>query len=400
MNSMPGTWAPISVPAGPVGVNLVYDKLLRALDGGEILAPIPQVSRHFPAALVARIESAINPDFAPQPGTVAILTTSGSTGNPRAVEFTVDSLIALNAHINTGAVIDQQFDAAPQWIAALPVTSIGGLNVLTRAADTGMSPIPLASVAGAAAFSIDEVVVAVNQCVHAPAAISLVPTQLRRLLGSEEGTNALKRCALVLIGGSSTPVSDQIRCLDEGISVAFTYGMTETTGGCVFSGKPAPGVEISIDATTSVITIAGTTIASGYRPSQTDLNEPEVSGATFQPFNSHFTTSDVGDIGADGSLHVLGRIDDIVIVNGVNISLGAIKEVLDSEPTITDSFVMPNLTALVVATTPLGEFEERLRTEIAQQLGALAVPSFLAVSELPHLPNGKHDRTQIQNLYG
>lgn len=400
MNSMPGTWAPISVPAGPAGVNLVYDKLLRALDGGEILAPIAQVSRHFPAALVARIESAINPDFAPQPGTAAILTTSGSTGNPRAVEFSVDSLTALNAHINTGAVIDQQFDTAPQWIAALPVTSIGGLNVLTRAADTGMSPIPLASVAGATAFSIDEVVVAVNQCAHAPAAISLVPTQLRRLLGSEEGTNALKRCALVLIGGSSTPVSDQIRCLDEGIPVAFTYGMTETTGGCVFSGTPAPGVEISIDATTSVITIAGTTIASGYRPSVADQDELELSTAKFQPFNSSFTTSDVGDVDSDGSLHVLGRIDDIVIINGVNISLGAIKDIIDSEPTITDSFILPNLTALIVVHGPEREFEEKLRAEIAQQLGSLAIPRFLTVPELPHLPNGKHDRTQIQNLYG
>lgn len=392
MISGQGTWKPISVPSGPAGVHLVHDALRRAFDGDGLVAPIPQVSRHFPAALVARIDSALNQSFSCQPDTVVIVTTSGSTGNPRAVEINLDSLTALNSFINTGQVIDQEFDSALQWIAALPVTSIGGLNVLTRAVDSGLPPIPLESVAGAAPFTVDEVVLAVGKCSNFPAAISLVPTQLRRLLGTQKGTEALRNCALVLVGGAATPVSDQIRCLDEGIPASFTYGMTETTGGCVFSGKPAPGVGIAIDSDTSVISLSGATIATGYRPVP--------GGNQFEFFNSRFTTNDVGDIGSDGVLHVSGRVDDIVIINGVNISLNAIKEIIDSEPEIKDSFVLPNLTALIVTEKPMNSFEDRLRHQISQQLGTLALPSFLQVDLLPHLPNGKHDRQQIQTLYG
>lgn len=392
MNSAEWAFTPLTVPPGSEGVRLTHEHLKRALDGAGLLAPIPQANRHFPQIVVDRIAAALNPSYPPLPDTVAILTTSGSTGNPRAVEFNASSLTALNGYINSGQVIDQHFDSPLQWIVALPVTSVGGFNVLTRAIDSGLTPLALESVAGAAAFSVDEVVSAVQQSGDSPAAISLVPTQLRRLLGSEAGTDALKRCALVIVGGSSTPVSDQIRCRDEGIFAVFSYGMTETTGGCIFSGRPAPGVHVEVHPVSHVISISGETIASGYRPAQ--------GHDQFEVFEDRFTTNDFGDTGSDGSLHVLGRIDDIVIVNGVNISLNAIKEIIDSHPAINDSYVLPNLTALIVTDASTTSYEDTLRAEIGQHLGTLAVPSFQQVSHLPHLPNGKHDRQQILTLYG
>jgi o-succinylbenzoate---CoA ligase len=382
----------LSVPAGPSGVRLVYQQLMKSLESGDILIPIPETNRHFPPQLIESLHHAINPSQPAQPGTVAILTTSGSMSNPRSVEYGRAELTALNEYINSGTIIDKHFGAEPQWISALPVTSIGGFNVLTRAVSAGKAPIALPSVAGAGTFSAEEVMDSIGLCGDSPIMMSLVPTQLRRLLGSELGTNALRQCALILVGGSATSPSDRIRSHDENINAVFTYGMTETTGGCVFNGVPAPGVQVSVNPDSGVITVSGATIARGYRAQQ--------NSDVFQAFNGEFDTSDIGDMNTEGILHVSGRIDDVVIVNGLNISLNAIKEIIDSDPHVVDSFVLPNLTALIVTTEASLDSERELRNRISQRLGNLAVPNFMSVDSLPHLPNGKHDRQQILNLYG
>lgn len=397
MNTGQNQLTPVEVAPGAQGVLAMYEQLLRAWDSGSALAPIPAVSKNFPAAMVDSIRAAINLDLPAQPSTIAALSTSGSTGNPRGVEFTAHQLSALNDFINSGSVVGRQINAAARWIAALPVTSVGGFNVLIRSIATGLPPIALDSVAGAGTFSAEEVTHALRLCGDSPPMISLVPTQLRRLLSTEEGTHALSCFAAVLVGGSATPLSDQIHARDQGIAVAFTYGMTETSGGCVFNGVPAPAVGIDIDPTTSLISISGNVIATGYRPSGSATGQ--------ELFQGSFTTQDLGELDANGILHVSGRTDDIVIINGVNISVHAIKEIIDAHPMVRDSYVLPDLTAVVVPTNADLRFEDELRAAISQRLGNVAVPRFMIIDSLPYLPNGKPDRQRIQalanpNLYG
>lgn len=397
MNTGQNQLTPVEVVPGAHGVLGMYEQLMRALDTSRAVAPIPAVSKHFPAPMVEAIRNAINPDSPVNPDTAAVLSTSGSTGNPRGVEFSTAQLCALNVFINSGNVVGQQFNSPPRWIAALPVTSIGGFNVLVRSIAAGLPPIALESVAGAGVFSAKEVSDALRLCGDSPAMLSLVPTQLRRLLSTEEGTQALARCAAVLVGGSATPLSDQIHARDQGISAVFTYGMTETSGGCVFSGAPAPGVVIDIDTRTRVITVSGNVIATGYRPQPSAMDQ--------ELFGGSFTTRDLGELDSSGILHVSGRIDDVVIVNGVNISVQAIKEIIDAHPEVGDSYVLPDLTAVIVINGANEKIEENLRSVISHRLGNIAVPRFLVVDSLPYLPNGKPDRQQIQslaqpNLYG
>ncbi len=383
----------LKVPAGPAGVELVHSRLIEALGGGPPCIPVPETNRYFSQEFISGIERAINPARSLQDSTVAVLTTSGSTGNPRGVEFSAGTLNFLNNYVNSGAVTGHHVDTPPQWIAAIPVTSVGGFNVVVRAIAAGLPPLALSSVGGASPFSIDEAIQTIASVKDSPVMISLVPAQVRRLLGTSEGTQALKQCSLVLVGGSSTPVSDQIRMRDEDIKVAFTYGMTETTGGCVFNGTPAPGVGIEVASETSVITISGEIIATGYRLATP--TEP------FVPFNSSFTTKDIGSLDMDGTLSVLGRADDIVMVNGVNISLNAITEIINAHEFVTDCFVLPDLVALIVTSSPTDDsIVDELRKTIANSLGNIAVPQFRSVSALPQLPNGKHNRQEIARLYG
>ena len=298
----------------------------------------------------------------------------------------------MNEFVNSGEVIGVQLDAPPRWICALPVTSAGGVNVLTRSIAAGSPPIALESVAGGSTFDPDEFAGAVARFKNEPVFVSLVPTQLRRLLSSENGAQALRHCTAILIGGGPTPTTDFLQAQDLGLPVSYTYGMTETSGGCVFSGVPGPGTESTLDPGDSRITLHGPSIALGYRP---------IGDQAFTPFNSTFTTDDFGTVDPIGQLEVLGRLDDIVLINGVNISRTAISKIIEESSTVQSCYVLPNLTALIVA-TPV-EFEEvsvDMRTQIARELGSIAIPTFRVVTQLPTLPNGKLDRVAITNLYG
>ncbi len=380
------------IPPGSPGVATAFDALSEALANEQVFAPIPQQSRHYSSHQIQAIREAINPSTPCHSHTAAILTTSGSTGNPRGVELSYSQLSAMNDFVNSGEVVGVQLDAPPQWICALPVTSVGGVNVLTRSIAAGVPPIALESIAGGSTFDPDEFANSVERSKDEPVFVSLVPTQLRRLLNSQLGAQALRRCTAILIGGGPTPTNDFLQAQDLGLPVSYTYGMTETSGGCIFSGKNGPGTNFTLDPADSRITLHGPSIASGYRP---------IGGRAFTPFNSTFATDDFGVADLIGQLEILGRLDDIVVINGVNISRTAIAKIIEENPSVQSCYVLPNLTALIVA-TPV-DFEGvsgSIRHQIVQKLGSIAIPAFRVVTQLPTLPNGKLDRVTITNLYG
>ncbi len=380
------------IAPGRSGVATAFNALRRALTNNQVFAPIPQQSRHYSQHQIQAIRSAINPNAACQTQTAAILTTSGSTGNPRGVELSATQLSAMNEFVNSGALIGLQLDALPRWICALPVTSVGGVNVLTRSIAAGTQPVALESVAGGSSFDPDEFANAVASIKNEPVFVSLVPTQLRRLLSSHNGANALSQCTAILIGGGPTPTNDFLQAQDLGLRITYTYGMTETAGGCVFSGVGGPGTQFTLDPGDSRITLHGPSIALGYRPT---------GESGFTPFTSVFTTDDYGDMNSLGQLEILGRLDDIVLINGVNVSRRAISKIIENNPAVRNCYVLPNLTALIVA-EPI-DFENvsaNIRTQIADELGSIAIPTFRIVTHLATLPNGKLDQVAITNLYG
>jgi O-succinylbenzoic acid--CoA ligase len=383
---------PTEIPPGSAGVVTAFNALSEALANDQVFAPIPQQSRHYSTHQIQAIQEAINPNAPCHADTVAILTTSGSTGNPRGVELSASQLSAMNDFVNSGAVIGVRLDAPPRWICALPVTSVGGVNVLTRSIAAGSPPIALESIAGGSTFDPDEFANSVAKIRDEPVFVSLVPTQLRRLLNSQNGARALRHCTAILIGGGPTHTNDFLQAQDLGLPVSYTYGMTETSGGCVFSGKSGPGTDFTLDPVDSRITLHGPSVAVGYRP---------IAKGDFTAFNSTFTTDDFGVVDLIGQLEILGRLDDIVLVNGVNISRTAIGKIIEGSSAVQGCYVLPNLTALIVS-SPL-EFEdasENIRNQIARELGPIAIPTFRVVTQLPTLPNGKLDRVTITNLYG
>jgi O-succinylbenzoic acid--CoA ligase len=327
------------------------------------------------------MRESVRPDALVDDGTAVVVSTSGSTGRPRGVCLSASALTAFTAHVN--ALVGSE----PTWVLALPATSIGGLNVMIRALATGRPPIAVASVGGAERFTdmgFADAVSAAGQLDH-PIAVSLVPTQLPRLLESAIGRQALSHCALILVGGAALTPHAARDCADAGIAITTTYGMTETSGGCVFDGQPLPGVRVRVDDTDGRIYLAGPMLAQGYRDGADECFEGGL-----------LRTSDRGRW-ADGRLQVLGRLDDVVMVNGVNVDLIAVEDRANDHPAIESAIAVAveddgDTRVHVIFTGHDLELRD-IRDWIASTLGPPGAPTGIhRVDSLVLTTSGKIDR--------
>ena len=295
------------------------------------------------------------------PKVALIVTTSGSTGNPKSVLLSAHSLLA-NAratHKYIGA------SAGQRWSLLLPTSHIAGLNILIRSIELGTQPVAVES---SADFS------------------AIVPTQLHRALTSDSQLLAhLKKCQSVLVGGGPLDAELRQRAIDAGINVITAYGMTETSGGVVYDGNSLEGVSVEIQD--GRIALQGPQVALGYLDSTLPTN------------NGWFITNDLGEI-KDGMLIVHGRADDQIISGGEKISLSAIETYLQSE------FKNPDIIAfahrdrewgekLCIATTTDIALES-LQVKLKERFGAHASPKELfKVASIPYLAIGKPDRKKL-----
>ncbi|MFM7210838.1 MAG: AMP-binding enzyme, partial [Actinomycetota bacterium] len=164
----------------------------------------------------------------------------------------------------------------------------------------------------------------------------------------------------------------------------------ETTGGCVYDGLPLPGV--TIDIVDGRIEVEGGQVAAGYRDGS--------DGFSGDAPRRRFRTTDRGEW-RDGRLVVLGRLDDVVTVNGVNVSLGAVEAVVRTELGVRDVAVVAasdtrrgaRIVAYVEMSDPAGL--PAIAPLVAERLGGAARPEVVPVDALPHLPNGKIDRRAL-----
>jgi len=326
-NAAGGNPQVLEIPPGPAGLEVLWQPLAEALAGGPALAPIPQPSPATPQPVVDAMVAAARPNEPVAADTALVVATSGSTGNPRGVELSGAAVQALTAEVNARA------GGNPAWVLAIPATSIGGLNVAIRAHAAGQPPIALDSLAGATPFTAEVFARGVEAArdTDRPVAVSLVPAQLPRLLASDIGRAALRQCALVLVGGAALAPQAARDCAAADVLVTTTYGMTETSGGCIFAGHPLDGVEVRIGdekGTDDRVYLRGPMLATRYRD---DRGELIVDG--------WLRTNDRGRW-AGGQLQILGRLDDVVTVRGVNVDVVAVEDRLRDHPGIQDALVL------------------------------------------------------------
>ncbi|MDP9833118.1 AMP-binding protein [Trueperella abortisuis] len=266
-------------------------------------------------------------------GTGLLMRTSGSTtGQGKIVALSWQSLTA-SAHATHAA-----FGGPGRWVCQLPLDHIAGFQTVARAClaelealAAGATPQRAAALRPAYINLAEPAAIrgalrpagsAPDGAEPVPTYLSVVPTQLRRILANPELTGAL-RGATVLVGGAAadTVVLDAARAA--GLTVHTSYGMTETCGGCVYDGRPIGDTEILIDD--GRIALRGTVVATCYLGTDEGFDPPARLRAPGSP--ATHLTRDAGRI-SGGALEVLGRIDDAITTGGLTVMPSLIEESL------------------------------------------------------------------------
>ena len=399
----------LTVEPGPDGVLGLAAELPAALNGeGPAIAPFPAG----PPEYVDRILAAVRPDDPSAPleddDVAVVVATSGSMGEPRGVLLPGSALIA------SAKATDTRLGGPSRWVMALPAHHVAGLQVLVRAHLSGIPPIPLDTVGGAGHFSAQEfanatrAARAIADSDGAQLRTALVPTQLARIVElGPAAADALGAYDTILIGGAAAAYGLVARATSLGARIVTTYGMTETSGGCVYDGTPLAGVAVRIvdadDSGVGRIELAGPTVARGYRL------RPELTEAAFA--SGMHRTSDRGRIDQHNRLVVVGRVDDVVQVGGINVSVAAVEGAVQEHPMVAEAAVVAvaddqcgsKITAFVVANGLESVSDQQLIASIVERaanaLGAESRPrDIVLMDSLPTLPTGKIDREQLRSL--
>lgn len=320
-----------------------------------------------------------------------LVRTSGSTGTPKATVLTIDALAA--SSVSTAVALRGE----GQWLLALPLQYVAGVQVLVRSLYAGTRPWVMDQSNG---FTPEAFTAAAEELTDKIRFTSLVPTQLQRLLDSPapETLAVLRRFNAILLGGAPASAELLAAAHAEGLKVVTTYGSSETCGGCVYDGEPLDGVEVRIGEgeLEGRILLGGDTVAAGY------LDAARASKAAFFEEDGvrWYITGDLGELSDDGKLTVLGRADDVIITGGVKASAAYIQGKLEELDGVTAAFVagVPSrewgqaVAAYVAVTDPSPAGLEGFTARREEVLGVLAPKTVFADNELPMLPNGKPDR--------
>ncbi|MCE1179804.1 MAG: o-succinylbenzoate--CoA ligase [Micrococcales bacterium] len=366
------------------GVHDVLPRLLAALRGE---APMVPYAAGSPPPLLPRHEGQL------PLGTALVLGTSGSTGRPKLAMLTADALLA-----SADATL-RRLGGPGQWLLAVPAHHVAGMQVLVRSLMADIPPVVLNLRDG---FTVAGFVEATSRMDQERRYVSLVPTQLTRLLDDPAGTTALRAFHSVLVGGAAVSPRMLSRAAAEGVHVLTTYGSSETCGGCVYNGLPLAGVEIEADKD-GRLHIAGPMLASGYlgRPDLTEANF-----ITYEHGERWFRTDDVGHRDTQGRWHVDGRVDDLINTGGLKIAPRMVEEaIIEHFPQVRECVVVgvPDVEwgQSVRAAVVLRDPDFPLRSAEAREGLRGILPSYAlprGVHTFEHLPLkgvGKPDRRAI-----
>lgn len=341
-------------------------------DGGAAVVLPPDAPA---ATLPPEVSAALEGRGSVPTGTALVVTTSGSTGTPRAVALPG---AALDAAV---AAAHDRLDAAPgeRWALALPVRHVAGLIVLLRARALGTDPV-LVDPGDPAALAA-----ASTTAQH----VAVVPTQLTRALDAGHDLSGFRT---VLVGGGPASGALLDRARSTRARIVTAYGMTETCGGCVYDGTPLDGTDVTI-AHGGRIRLRGPSVAA-RRLDGTPMTDAE----------GWLTTSDLGRI-VDGHLEVLGRADDVIVTGGVNVDPVAVADVLRTHPAVADAVVVgvpdpewgTSVRAVVVTRSPVTLAD--LRTQVGDRLGGAHAPrQLLVVDRVPRDRMGKVSAEERRRL--
>ncbi len=286
----------------------------------------------------------------------------------------------------------------PQVNAAgvLPLHHVSGLMAWMRCALTGGEYLPL-----------DWKAVEAGHLPKIPAkpqgwTISLVPTQLERLLRSDRATGWLQQFRIIFVGGGPAWPGVLAQAAAWQLPLSLGYGMTETAAmvtalqphefvlGARSCGVAMPHARVTVGPE-GAVRVGGDSLFRGYHPHWRDRHD--------------FETDDRGRLDEHGHLHLLGRRDDVIITGGEKVHLREVEEFLRDVAGFTEVVVLGQPDAewgqIVVAAYPAGVRPDFAKIEQLTKdhlLPHKRPKRFVALDPWPATDAGKVNRAEVTRL--
>ncbi len=341
--------------------------------------------------------------------------TSGTTAEPKGALHSDDSLIATG--FGMVAVLELAADDVVPLV--FPFTHIGGFSWLVSFLLTGCECLLVETFSGTIVPWMREHGVTV-----AGAGVVFAQTYLKEQR-EQPGEPILPRLRLVTGGGSTKPppLHEEVKVeLDCGGFVSG-YGLTECPIAVMNTvrdpddrlahteGRPLPGMQVRIKSPDGrvlgpgeqgEIWLRGPHQCRGYVDASLNASAFDAEG--------FLASGDLGQLDAEGWLTVTGRIKDIIIRKGENISARKVEDALYQHPAIAELAViaLPDAErgelacAVVVLRGPSEAPSLAALAEFGLQKGLLKqeLPERLEIlAELPRNPSGKILKEQLKRDY-
>jgi long-chain acyl-CoA synthetase len=340
-----------------------------------------------------------------------LMYTSGTTGKPKGCVLSNRSVCAGGEFTSRA----HELGSTDRVLCAMPLYHINGQIVTTVA--------PLVhggSVVMPHRFSVTNYweLVAKHRCTW----INVVPTIIAYLMNAPTPSDkGLDVSRVKFCRSASAPLPPELhRAFEEkfGIGIIETFGMTETNAPCFTNpydpkkrkvGSPgtAFGNEAKvIDPETGreqprgvpgELMIRGDNVMTGY------YKDPENTAKALEP-DGWLHSGDLGYMDEDGFVFVTGRIKELIIKGGENISPREIDEALLKHPAVLEAAAVgipdPNYGQDIMACVilkPGAECSVEALSEFSRrELGKYKAPKIIKfVSELPKGPSGKVQRLKL-----
>jgi acyl-CoA synthetase (AMP-forming)/AMP-acid ligase II len=335
-----------------------------------------------------------------------LLFTSGSTGRPKAVQLTQAALLN-NA---LGVIEASALSHADRLLHVMPVYHTNGVN------NQLFAPLLAGStVVFCPRFRAEDMPALMTR--FAPTIITGVPTMYSRMLAQHFDAATLASLRMARCG--SAPITEALHREVEaklGCPLIVSYGLSEATCTSALNppdarrvgsvGRVLPGQTVQLRAADGAMTaapdvegeicIGGPNLMTGY------LGADDATARTVS--DGWLRTGDLGRFDADGYLYVTGRIKDVIIRGGENLSPLLIESVIVAQEDVAAccvvgradrdlgevpvAFVVPkDLTAMDAA---------RVQHAVRERLSRIYVPhEVVFVESLPETAVGKVDRKTL-----
>lgn len=323
-----------------------------------------------------------------------VILTSGSSGKPKAVVHTFDSLLNAAKRSNFAC----RMTSEDKWLLSLPVYHISGFSILMRSIVGGVKLVLTTSnnTANPEFYEAE---------VRKPNLVSFVATQLKGYI--ENITLSQTSYKMILVGGSainSKLITDAIACK---LNLFKVYGSSETAA--FIAGRdlelnevshegdyePLEGVRINLDD--GELTVKSDQLFDRY------LDDPDLTAS--RKIDDTYHTGDEASIFKDGSFSITGRMSRFIISGGINVDPLEVEAAIKEYYGITEVFVFS------VTNEKWGEaVSALLRTEddfdimefhkfLKGRLSAHKIPKYYRiVDDIPVSAIGKYDPVKSREI--